>query len=52
MRCCLNKVEENYDKLISDDEGRVFFIYDETWYRNIKEWNSPVCLEIGNPMGY
>ncbi len=48
----LNKVKDNYDKLISNAEGRAYFIYDESWYQNFEEWNSPVCLEIGNPMGY
>lgn len=48
----LNKVEENYEKLVSGAEGRAYFVYDETWYGNLQEWNSPVCLEIGNPMGY
>lgn len=47
-----NKVSDYYDKIIDGSEGRVHFIYDETWYRNLDEWNTPVCLEIGNPMGY
>lgn len=48
----LNKVQYNYEKLISGEEGRAYFIYDESWYQDLEKCNSPVCLEIGNPMGY
>lgn len=47
-----NKVKDYYNEIISGSEGRVGFLYDETWYRDLTEWNDPVCLEIGNPMGY
>ena len=47
-----NKVSDWYNKVISGEEGRVAFPYDESWFRNITEWNSPVCLVLGNPIGY
>lgn len=47
-----NKVSDYYDKIIDGSEGRVHFIYDESWYRDLDEWSNPVCLEIGNPIGY
>ncbi len=47
-----NKVSDWYNKVISGEEGRVAFLYDESWFRNITEWNSPVCLVLGNPIGY
>lgn len=46
-----NKVSDWYEKIISGDEGRVNFLYDETWLRDMTEWKSPVCLELGNPIG-
>ena len=45
-------VSDWYDKLIAGDEGRVNYLYDETWKRNVDEWNGQVCLETGNPVGY
>ncbi len=48
----LNRVQDNYGKLINGDEGRVYFIYDESWFQDFSDWNSQVCLESGNPMGY
>lgn len=50
--CIYNEVNEWYDELISGEEGRVNFIYDETWFFDMTEWKSPVCLELGNPIGY
>lgn len=47
-----HKVSDWYNELISGEEGRVNFLYDETWLRNMTEWKSPVCLELGNPIGY
>ncbi len=47
-----NKVRDWYDEIISGKEGRLHFIYDETWYRDMTEWKNPVCLELPNPMGY
>lgn len=47
-----NKVNDWYDKIISGEEGRVNYIYDETRYLDMIEWKSPVCLELGNPIGY
>ncbi|MCD7716092.1 MAG: hypothetical protein LUG56_05335 [Lachnospiraceae bacterium] len=47
-----NKVEDWYEKLASGEEGRVNFLYDETWLRDMTEWQSPVCLELSNPIGF
>lgn len=47
-----NKVSEWLEKILSGEEGRVNFIYDETWFRDLQEQESPVCLELGNPIGY
>ncbi len=47
-----NKVRDWYDKIMSGEEGGVIFIYDETWYMDMTEWKSPVCLVLSNPIGY
>lgn len=46
-----NKVSDWYNKLIDGEEGRVNFLYDETWFRDMTEWKEPVCFEVGNPIG-
>ncbi len=47
-----NKVRDWYDEIISGKEGHVTFVYDETWYEDMTEWKSPVCLTLSNPIGY
>lgn len=48
----LYKVKDKYDDIMSGVEGRVALLYDETWYRDMTEWKSPVCLEMGSAIGY
>lgn len=48
----LNLVRDYYDDLASGNQGRVNFLYDETWNQDVTEWNDPVCLELGCPIGY
>lgn len=48
----LNLVKDYYDDLASGNQGRVNFLYDETWNQDVTEWNDPVCLELGCPIGY
>lgn len=48
----LNNVEDYYDDLASGNQGRVNLLYDETWKMDVTEWDSPVCLELGSPIGY
>lgn len=47
-----NKVKDWRDKIISGKEGKVNYLYDETWHRDMAKWKPSVCLEIGNPVGY
>lgn len=47
-----NKVKDWEEKILSGKEGCVNFLYDEAWYQDMIEWKSPVCLELGNPVGY
>ncbi|MDE6761678.1 MAG: hypothetical protein K2J90_13545 [Lachnospiraceae bacterium] len=47
-----HKVKDWHDEIISGKEGKVNYLYDETWHRDITEWEPSVCLEIGNPIGY
>lgn len=48
----LKNAHDNYDDLVSGKLGRVNLLYDETWNMDVTEWNSPVCLELGSPIGY
>lgn len=48
----LNNVEDYYDSLANGTEGRVNLLYDETWNMDVTEWTSPICLELGSPIGY
>lgn len=45
------KVRDHYDDLASGKIGDVNLLYDESWYDDVTEWNSPVCLELGSPIG-
>lgn len=47
-----NKVKDWKDNILSGKEGRVHYIYDETWNEDRRKWKQPVCLELGNPIGY
>ena len=47
-----NKVKDWKDQILSGKEGRVYYIYDDTWNENMTEWKPSVCLELGNPIGY
>lgn len=47
-----NHVNEWKDSIISGKEGRVSYLYDETWNMDKTIWNNEICFEIGNPIGY
>jgi hypothetical protein len=47
-----NLVKDYYEKLVSSDEGVVNLLYDESWYGDMTDWKSPVCLELGANIGY
>lgn len=45
-------VKDNFENLSSGDESCNGMFYDETWYRDMSEWTSPVSLGIGKTMEY
>lgn len=45
-------VKDNFDNLNSGNESCNSLFYDETWYRDMTEWTSPVSLSIGKSMEY
>ena len=47
-----NNVADHYSDLVNGAEGKVNLLYDETWNMDVTKWNSPVCLELGSPIGY
>ncbi|MDR0918823.1 MAG: hypothetical protein LBM93_06175 [Oscillospiraceae bacterium] len=46
-----NKVKDKYEDLVSGKEGDVSLLYDETWLRDVTDWNSQVCFEMGTEIG-
>ena len=47
-----NHVRDFKDDIVSGKEGRVAYLYDETWNTDTTTWKNQVCLEMGNPLGY
>lgn len=45
-------VKDNFDDLNSGNESYSSLFYDETWYRDMTEWTSPVSLIIGRTMEF
>ncbi len=45
-------VKDNFEKLSSGDENCNGMFYDETWYRDMTDWTSPVSLGVGQTMEY
>ena len=48
-----NRVNDYYEQLMKGKIQGVQFFYDDGWFQNLVEWkDTPVALELGNPIGY
>lgn len=44
-------VSDNITDIVNNHLGEVTYLYDENWLKDMVEWRSPVCLELGSPIG-